>query len=474
MTRRSLSAFALDRRLAAPLQSQLARQLKQAIQRGDLRPGDAVPSTRELAGDLRVSRNTVVGAYDQLVSEGYLDSRPRSGLFVMEALAGHHLPAAAPAAAHAHTPLPRLTTPTPFHPCQPDVRLFPLGTWNRLRGRALRAHGAAILHYQSRFTLGLPALQRELATYLRDSRGVRCDASHLAVTSGSQQALYMLAQLLCRRSGARVYLEDPGYFGARAAFATTAAQVVPLPVDRDGLIPPAKLVPGSLVYTTPSRQFPTGATLSLPRRMALIQAAADAGAWIIEDDYDSEFRYTRPPLPSLHSLDHAGRVLYIGSLSKVLFPSLRIGYVVLPPQFADAFGQLRTVIDDHGPLMDQATLALFIAQGSLHSHIRRCRKEYASRLDAFLETAQTLRLPLAFPHTDGGMNLLGRLPGEAGDRALSKLLSDQGWSVPAASHYALESSWRGLLFGFTAFAPHTIRLHLRRLAPVLQRGLAEA
>jgi GntR family transcriptional regulator/MocR family aminotransferase len=468
MPRRSLSALILDRKSPVPLQSQLARQLKQAVQRGDLAPGEPVPSTRELAADLQISRNTAVGAYDQLVSEGYLEARPRSGLFVMEALAGHTLPAAVPVTTPAVRPLPRLTAPPPFHPCQPDVRLFPMGTWNRLRGRALRNNGSAILHYQSRYTMGLPMLQRELAAYLRDSRGVRCEPEQVAVTSGSQQALYMLAQLLLRGPGATAYLEDPGYFGARTAFAAAQARVTPVPVDREGVIPPARLKAGSLLYTTPSRQFPTGATLALPRRMALIKAAREGGAWIIEDDYDSEFRYSRPPLPSLHSLDDAGRVIYVGSFSKVLFPSLRIGYVVLPPQYVEAFAELRTVIDDHGPLIDQATLALFIAQGSLHSHIRRCRKEYASRLAVFMETATALRLPLRFPHTDGGMNLCGELEDSSvGDAALAARLTEQGWSVPPLSRYALESAASGLVFGFTAFAPHTIRLHLRRIAGAL-------
>jgi GntR family transcriptional regulator / MocR family aminotransferase len=464
MPRRPLSALALDRSLSAPLQTQLALRLKQRIQHRELLPGEPLPSTRALAADLRVSRNTVSAAYDQLVSEGYLDPRPRSGIFISEALAGHTMqPPARPLANPARPP--RLTGPVPFHPCQPDVRLFPLGLWNRLRGRALRHYGSAILHYQSRHTLGLPALQRELAFYLRDSRGVRCVPEQIAITSGSQQALYLLAQLLCRRGATTAFLEDPVYLGARSAFAAAGARLSPVPVDREGVTLPARWPTGSVFYTTPSRQFPTGATLAVARRLALLQAARSAQAWIIEDDYDSEFRYTRPPLPSLHSLDDAGRVIYVGSLSKVLFPSLRIGYVVLPPALLEQLLQLRSVMDDHGPLIDQATLAEFIAQGALYRHIRRCRREYASRLAAFLENA--VDLPLEFPHTDGGMNLLGWLPPGADDLAASATLATGGWNVPSARSYALRAAQPGLLFGFTAFAPHTIRLHLRRLAPSL-------
>ncbi len=180
-------------------------------------------------------------------------------------------------------------------------------------------------------------------------------------------------------------------------------------VDQDGCVPPKRGLSATLIYTTPSRQYPTGATMSVARRLELLSLARRQSAWLIEDDYDSEFRYSRPPLPSLHSLDEHGQVLYVGSMSKVLFPSLRIGYVVLPHKLLDAFEQLRRTIDDHGPLQDQATLAEFMESGGFFRHIRRCRKQYAERLDVFLSSMAKQQIPLQFPFIDGGMNQTGRL-----------------------------------------------------------------
>jgi len=467
MPRRALGSIQLNRQKRAPLQAQLMAQLKLLLQRGELAGGDALPSSRDLAVDLRVSRNTVLAAYDQLVSEGYFEARPRSGLYVSSGLTA--VPRGEKAIPPGRPAAPRLAGPTPFRPCQPDVRLFPLTLWNRLRGRVLRAQGNALLNYHSRLPLGWPALQRELAIYLRDSRGVRCQPEQIAITTGSQQALFLLSLLLLKR-GTPVYVEDPGYLGVRSVIARTGARLIPVPVDAHGAVPPAKLLPGALFYTTPSRQFPTGATLPVARRLALLQAARASEAWILEDDYDSEFRYTRAPLPSLHSLDEAGRVIYLGTVSKVLCPALRIGYAVLPQRWVEPFAELRAAVEDHGPFIDQATLAEFLATGAFYTHIRRCRKAYAERLAAFLEAARGL--PLDFPHTDGGMNLMGLWTGEP--RAAEATLARHGLDVPAIERYALRSSPRGLLFGFTAFDRPAIRAGVRRLALALEQPLHEA
>jgi GntR family transcriptional regulator/MocR family aminotransferase len=492
----------LDKNKDASLQTQLASNLKKLVQAGVLRPGKAVPSSRELARDLRISRNTVIQAYDRLIGEGYLETSLRRGLFVSEFLTDRNLRRTGPTIAPAG--LPRAVTqrsseqasaPAPFRPCQPDVRLFPLPLWNRLRARALRIHSTSLLNYQSQLTLGFPALRRSLATYLSESRGVQCDWRQVAVTTGSQQALYLLAQLLLR-PGSHVAMEDPGYLGARFAWKCGGALLHPVPIDSDGMrLPPDKRFSADLVYTTPSRQFPTGACLSLPRRLALVEFAARAKAWIVEDDYDSEFRYSRPPLPSLQSLDSSGRVIYVGSMSKVLFPSLRIGYVVLPASLVAKFAALRAVLDDHGPLIDQATLAEFIEAGAFHAHIRRCRTQYGERLDTFVESASKLGLPLSFPHTDGGMNLAGffdhagttapgnpaeqssalivtkdRTRGIAQDQKYSRRLQQNGLEVPPLSHYSLRPTRPGLVFGFTAFEPQTIRESIKRVALALHRG----
>jgi GntR family transcriptional regulator / MocR family aminotransferase len=269
-------------------------------------------------------------------------------------------------------------------------------------------------------------------------------------------------------------MEDPGYPGALAAFRAAGAVVAPMAVDAEGIVPPDRIPAGAVLYTTPSRQFPTGAVLTVPRRLALLHAAQRAKALILEDDYDSEFRYARAPMPSLHSLDTAGCVIYIGSMSKALLPTLRIGYAVLPSALVAPFASMRSIVDDHGPLIDQATLAEFISTGGLYSHIRRCRKEYRSRLEAFLSAAHTLRLPLTFPHTDGGMNLCGSFLSSRHkpDAEISREALAKGVEVPPISSYALQAPAQGLLFGFTAFDPSATKQALKRLAPILANSQA--
>ena len=478
---RTLEGIWLDRTNRFTLQDQLTLQIKELIQRGILAPGEALPSTRHSATELKVSRNTVVYAYDRLVSEGYLEARPRSGAFVSpsislsrhskrtsrseKAATGARPPASAPKG---------LSSPSPFRPCQPDVTLFPLLIWNRLRGRVLRSDGRGLLHYQATCIAGLPALRENLAAYLRDHRGVQCDWRRIVITSGSQQALFILAQLLLR-AGDRVYMEDPGYVEARLAWQGAGAKIVPGPIDEQGLrLPTRSSMRPSLIYTTPSRQFPTGVSLSLARRLALIDYAGRTKSWIVEDDYDSELRYSAAPLPSLQSLDRSGRVIYVGTFSKLLFPSLRLGYVVVPDALLDGFNDVKHLIDDHLPLIDQATLALFLESGAFYSHIRRCRSAYAERQALFLRLFRSSDWPLDFKYTDGGMNLTGFLPPKTDDRRWSAGLRAAGFDVPALSRYAVGPTSPGLVFGFTAFAPEVISSSFERMRPVLKRQPAPA
>jgi GntR family transcriptional regulator/MocR family aminotransferase len=471
---RTLAGLWLDRASRTTLQEQLARGVKELIQSGVLAPGDELPSTRDVATGLHVSRNTAVNAYDRLVSEGFLEPVSRSGVFVSSSITlSPHSTWPAPRAPRARPaappPLVRepLGSPAPFRPSQPDVSLFPLLVWNRMRSRALKIEGRSLLHYQAPCVAGLPALRQNVAAYLRDSRGVRCDWHQVVITSGSQQGLFLLASLLLGR-GERVYVEDPGYVEARLAFQRSGARVVPGPVDEQGLCPPARGAKVSLVYTTPSRQFPTGVSLSLARRLALIDYAGRNGAWIVEDDYDSELRYGAPPLPSLQSLDGSGRVIYVGTFSKLLFPSLRLGYVVVPESLLESFVGLKHLMDDHLPLVDQAALALFLESGAFYSHIRRCRKAYAERQGLFLKLLREADFPLEFPVADGGMNLTGLLPAKADDAVWSRRLAAAGFDVPALSRYAVRPTRPGLVFGFTAFAPPVLRAAVGRLRRVLE------
>jgi GntR family transcriptional regulator/MocR family aminotransferase len=484
----TLSDLTIDRSSRLTLQDQLARQIRELIQSGALAPGDSLPSTRDLAAELEVSRNTAIYAYDRLVSEGYLDSSPRSGISVSSTLAltrharrtaasaGAPGPAELSPAAAPGARLP-LGPPRPFRPCQPDIGLFPLLTWNRLRSRVLRREGRNVLHYQADCIAGLPALRENVATYLRDHRGVRCDWRQVVITSGSQQALFLLSLLLLD-SRDQVYMEDPGYVEARLACENAGARIVPGGVDDQGLRPPTpadgKI---ALIYTTPSRQFPTGVSLSLARRLALIDFAGRTKCWIVEDDYDSELRYSARPLPSLQSLDNSGRVIYAGTFSKLLFPSLRLGYVVVPDPLLAPFIALKHLNDDHLPLLDQATLALFLESGAFYSHVRRCRREYAARQRLFIDLFSAADLPVTLGNTDGGMNVVAFLPEEADDAAWSIRLREARFDVPALSHYALRPAGRaiapGLVFGFTAFPAELLRSAFQRMLPVLRRAAQE-
>lgn len=467
----------LDRNSDTTLQDQVVRQIKLLIERGTLRPQQMLPSTRELAAQLRVSRNTIVYAYDRLVSEGYAESRSRSGIFVCSLV---NLPRRArdgglrrrrkALPSETESPARSLRTPEPFRPCQPDVSLFPLMIWNRLRGRALRQFGTDLLHYQASCVAGFPELRQRLAEYLQASRGVKCDWRQIVITSGSQQALYLLANLLVPRCGERVYMEDPGYLGARLAWQGAGARIIPGALDEQGLQLPGSDIRGlALIYTTPSRQFPTGVSLSLPRRLAILDYAAGNKAWVIEDDYDAEFRYSASPLPSLQSLDVNGRVIYVGTFSKILFPALRVGYVVVPAELVERFRASKHLIDDHGPLVDQATLALFLESGAFHSHIRRCRRAYAERQQYFLQMFRNSDLPFDFRSTDGGMNLLGWMPAGTDDTGWSTRLRHAGLDVPSLSSYSLKAQERGLVFGFTAFTPQQMQSAFQTMVSVAAR-----
>ena len=464
---KSLASIVLFHKRTLSLQTQLAAKLRSLIQEGGLNSGEPVPPSRQLAADLHISRNTVTYVYDRLVDEGYLESRPRSGLFVCEAISSITSSSRPERRFTERTPqLQHMSFPRPFQGSRPDVRLFPLAVWNRARGRALKKHGATLLQYQSELPLGLPVLRRAIAVYLRDRRGVNCDWQQIAITSGSQHALYLLAHTLLR-PGASVLMEDPGYRGAHRAWASAGAAIRPVKVDSQGLVPPHDSTSkAALIYTTPSRQYPTGACLPVARRSELIRWAKKSKTWIIEDDYDSEFRYRHPPLPPVHNLDPDGRVIYVGSMSKTLFPSLRIGYVVLPWSLLGPVAELRSVMDDHGSLIDQATTAEFLDTGAYYAHIRFCRREYGARLDTFLTAVGKTGLPLTFPHSDGGINISGFLPQSSDDAAWASALAAVDVQVQAHSELALGRVRPGLLFGFTAFAHPAIRAAVRRMAGV--------
>ena len=314
---------------------------------------------------------------------------------------------------------------------------------------------------------GLPRLRTALATYLRDARGVICETEQIIITAGAQEALSLIAASVIE-AGDAVWIEDPGYLGARAAFIRAAAKLVPVPTDTEGLTIPHLRQTPKLIYTTPSRQFPLGTTMTLARRLALLEFARRTGAWIIEDDYDSEFRYVGRPVPSLQGLDHSGRVIYVGSFSKVLFTSLRLGYVVAPPSLVESIRRVKEIASGFSPSIDQATAAVFIEEGYFSTHVRRMRKLYRERRDSFcLEAQKYLSGFFSFPSIDAGMDVAGWLT-QGDETAVTKQLAAVGIDAAPISAYSLRPCSPGLVFGFTAFSPSQIRRAMQRVSNLIQ------
>ena len=437
--------------------------------------------------ELGVSRNTVTLAYDQLVAEGYLRGRPRSGMQVAATLpprpsprpvrsAGTRARAAPRVSARglaiASAPMPGLSSagrpPAPFRPGVPALDLFPLRLWARLVHRRLRRPPE--LGYGD--PAGYAPLRAAIAEYVSAARGARCVADQVIVVNGSQQGVDLAARALLD-SGDQAWIEDPGYPGARAALLAAGASLVPVPVDDEGLrvAEGVRRAPRArLAYVSPSHQFPLGTTMSASRRLELLRWAAQAGAWILEDDYDSEFRYSTRPLASLQGMDQDGRVVYIGTFSKTLVPALRLGYLIVPPEIAQAFRAVRAACDRHSPVLDQAVLADFMTEGHFARHVRRMRNVYAERQGALVDAIQRkLGDRLEARATGAGMHLVGWLDAGSDDAAVSARLWEEGIEAPPLSRYGLVKPARpGLLLGWAGYSPEAIEKAVERLGSVLR------
>jgi len=479
----------LDRESRVPLQQQLYDEVRSAILSGRLSPGARVPATRALAADAGISRNTVAGAFDQLLAEGYLEGKVGSGTYVARSLPEDLLRARRPAspvrklepagdlsrrgrmlAAIPFSAARRgIATARAFRPGVPALDEFPRVLWARLAARLLRHAPDAILTYGE--PAGYRPLRQAIAGYLRAARGVRCSAEQVIVTAGSQQALDLAVRLLLD-PGDTAWVEDPGYLGARGAFRAAGIRTVPIPVDHEGLNAAegeSRAPEARLACVTPSHQFPLGATMPLARRMMLLDWARRRRAWIVEDDYDSEFRYAGRPLPALQGLDSSGRVIYTGTFSKVLFPALRLGYMVVPKQLVDAFVSARALADRHPPGLEQALAAEFLAEGHFARHLRRMRALYAERQQALLAALRSeIGDGLEVAPAEAGMHLIGWLRNGADDSAVAQKAAEAGVLVTDLSAYSMKAQLRpGLLLGYAAFTPRQIREAARKLAVAL-------
>ncbi len=460
--------------------------LRSAILDGRLRPGSRVPATRELAMRYELSRGTIVRAFEQLKAEGYLDGAVGSGTRVSQVLPEQLLEAARPdpreprralRPARAVSDYGRRVQPfsnlearptRAFRPNVPALDLFPATLWAQVAARRLRRVSTQLLLGCD--AMGYPPLRRAVADYLNSSRGVKCLPEQVAILSGVQEALDLTARVLVN-AGDRVCMENPGYTGARAMFEAMGAQVAGIGLDDEGMrMDLAALKGARLVYITPGHQFPLGITMSLPRRLQLLEWARKSRAAILEDDYDSEYRYSGRPVPALQGLDRYGLVLFTGSFSKVLFPSLRLGYLVIPPDLVEVFSAAISVTSRHAPVLEQAVLCDFIEEGHFGRHLRRMRGIYAERVAVLLESARSeLTGLLEISDVEAGLQTAGWLRTGLEAVPVRAAAARRNVDVVPLSEYSHGGGIpEGLQLGFAAVDTGEIRRGVRELRIALE------
>lgn len=476
--------IAIDRNARRPLHGQIYDAYREGIVSGLLRPGQRVPSTRGLALELGVSRIPVLSAYGQLMAEGYLESRAGAGTKISLSLPDQSVTTDERGSrwnasrtggrrreVRKRTALPDSIQNPPwrrgwgaFAVGQVASDQFPFREWNRLLVRHCRSNGPESLDYGS--PMGLKELRQAIASYLRTARGVRCEAEQVMIVSGSQQALDISVRVLLE-PGNRIWMEEPGYRYARYVFAMNGCPVVPVPVDGEGLNVGAgirRCPDARAVLVTPSHQYPLGVTMSAARRLQLLEWAARSRAWILEDDYDSEYRYEGMPISSLQGLDANSRVVYIGTFSKVLFPSLRLGYVVIPGDLVERFLMVRLAMDIGPSRFSQAMLADFIQEGHFSRHIRRMRLLYRDRRNALIEHLEKeVGSAVEVTGEQAGMHLCVVIRGIRDREVMERAARNRLWLASLSSSYAGKPARQGFILGFGSTAASEMGSAVRKL-----------
>ena len=470
--------------LLPPVRAQRVRRrdlysaIRTAVLDGVLAPGERLPSSRQAAADYGVSRGLVEEVFAQLTDEGFLDRAVGRGTFVADCTtlliappkrgASHHPPAPSRRgiAVAANAACREPPTPRAFNAGIADTRDFPWKIWQRLQARAARELGPAALNFAD--PRGLPALRASIARHLAQFRGVRCKANQVVVFNSTQQALYALAVLLLDRGDA-VWIEDPCYLGARAAFDLAGATITPMPVDGGGMridIGIRRAPRARLAYVTPPHQYPTGAALSLERRIALLDWASHNNSWIIEDDYDGQFRYAGQPLTALHSLDPHARVLFLGTLSKAMFVSLRLAYVVVPDDLVEPLATIRTQLDGFTPALPQMAMSFFMDEGHFSSHVRRVRAAYAAKRNELVEgLAPFAARGWTWSSNPAGMHLL--ITHDDGEY-VRRFASASALDLALLSAYRIKPARNdGLLLRFGGLSPASLRAGIAALVSSL-------
>jgi GntR family transcriptional regulator/MocR family aminotransferase len=485
-------AIAFDGDESTPLYRRLYAWIRSAILTGELRPGQKLPSTRYLASELKVSRITILCAFQQLSAEGYIESSAGSGTYVTKSipdqvtrlgfgkqprLINHSRCAGSRRISQLSTKLsPFPTLPfgiEAFRVGLPALDHFPITIWSRLVARRWRQPKKEMLMYGDR--MGFGPCREAIAEYVTTVRGVRCDASQVMVVNGSQQGLELSARALLD-PGDPVWIEEPGYPGAFQAFGGITGNLTPVPVDEEGLdvkegirrCPKARAA-----FITPSHQFPLGMTMSAGRRMMLLDWAFRNNSWIVEDDYDSEYDFRKRPIAAVQGLDTNARVIYVGTFSKVLFPSLRVGYLVIPSDLASAFGRVRQASDISHSTLEQAVLADFIREGHFARHIRRMRRLYLERNQRLVaEIQEQLGATVEIVSAQAGMHLVCLLPAGVEDTIVWQHAAKAGIaSWPLSICYQKKPQRGGLVLGYGGVDQKQIQDAVKRLAAIIRDSL---
>jgi GntR family transcriptional regulator/MocR family aminotransferase len=484
-----LLSLRIDRTSNRLVTTQLCTAIRDIILSGGLNAGERLPASRTLAIDLGVSRTTVIDVFERLAAEGLIESRTGAGTYVSDVLKDNR--PAPPAATgnttqpQAHQPrlsrsimrasemfLERLPhEPRAFTTAMPAFDAFPLALWSRQVSKHWRDQRDVVMGYSDPH--GYAPLRRAIASHLRANRGIACEPEQIFIVGGAQQAFYLIGSLLLDPND-KVWFENPGAIGARNCLAACGARLIPVPVDGSGIVVEEgrRLAPDfRLAFVTPSHQQPLGSTMSLERRFSLLQAAEDANALIIEDDYDGEFRYGGHPQPTLKSVDATGRVIYVGTFSKTLFPALRLGYFLSPPALVDVFNQVTDAFLQGVPSSNQAVVASFMEEGHFAAHIRRMRKIYAERHQVLCDAAkQYLHGLLEIVPTDTGLHTIGLLPRRFSESKVAEAARARGITVAPIERFSIApTGTNGLVLGFSGIKPPDIVAGVRTLGEVLDR-----
>ena len=480
-----LSTLEINRSSSAPIYRQIEDFLRQMILDGALLPSQKLPSTRELALELGVSRITIKSVYEQLISEGYVQGKTGAGTFVSEGLDGETpvVPSVdtirkdyldgnfSKTAEHISfsQASARYGSILPFRPGVPALDKFPVKRWNKYLSRATTKSDIANFSYGD--LLGSEKLRASIARHLADSRGMKVDPKQILITSGAQQAFVLISYVLMNKNDT-VWYENPGHIAGRDLLKIVGGDVSPVPIDKEGLNLPYAVLNFSkpkLIFTTPSHQQPLGITMSLQRRLTLLKYAHENASWVIEDDYDSEFRYRGRPLPALAALDKVGRVLYVGTFSKSLFPSVRIGYVVVPKILVDTFAKTRNIFGQTSSAITEEALSNFMDDGGFAEHIRKMRRLYRERRDILLDALKNHCTNILVPQqTDAGMHIIADIKNGMSDRLAHLELLNAGIdSLPLSIYYEGSVQRQALVLGFSGVQKKVIPKLVTRMGRVL-------